>query len=208
MGTTRFLVITSMILAAAAARLIPHPPNFTPIGAMALFAGVCLAPRWTAFLVPLAAMALSDLLLYQIHTRPPEPAIYLGFRAIVYGCFAVMVCVGFWLRSRYTVLRLVGAMLGSSVLFFVVTNFAVWALGQGLDYPKTLTGLIACYVAAIPFFQNTVLGDAFFTVLLFGGLALIEFYLPKLRERVLAPAAERVPEQQPAAKDEYVTADR
>jgi hypothetical protein len=200
MNVTRFLVITGLILAAAASRLLPHPPNFTPVGAMALFAGACLARRWTAFLVPLAAMAPSDLVIYQMHTQRPDPAIYLTFQGIVYGCFAVMVCVGFWLQARRTVPRLTAAALGSSVLFFVVTNFAVWALGQGLGYPRTLDGLVACYIAGIPFFGYTALGDAAYTLLLFGGFAVLEYYLPVLRERVL-PAVEPVPAGEGVAAD-------
>jgi hypothetical protein len=171
-----------MTLAAAVSRLIPHPPNFAPMGAMALFGGACFADRRAAFVVPLAAMFLSDLL---IGLLSGNLAMGLhGLIPVVYGSFAMIVCLGFWLRRRRTVVPIGGAALASSVLFFALTNFGVWALGS--LYPKTWDGLVACYVAASPFFHNTLLGDAVYTAALFGGLALAEKGLPSLREPALA----------------------
>lgn len=177
----RFLALVGMILAAAASRLIPHPPNFAPIGAMALFGGACFAHRRAAFVVPLAAMFLSDLAIGLLSGN-----LSLGLHRlipVIYGSFALIVCLGFWLRPRRTVVPIAGAALASSVLFFGLTNFGVWALGSW--YPKTWDGLVACYVAAIPFFQNTLLGDAVYATALFGGLALAEKGLPALREPAL-----------------------
>jgi hypothetical protein len=163
-----------MIASAALARLIPHPPNFTPIGAMALFGGACFADRRTALLVPLATLLLSDLFL-GLHVLIP----------VVYGSFAVNVLLGRWLRSRRTVLSTAAVTLIGSIQFFVVTNFACWVLW----YPHTAEELVTCYVAAIPFFQNTLLGDAVFATGLFGALALAERGFPALRERpALVPA--------------------
>lgn len=179
MFQTRPLVLVSMILAAAVSRLIPHPPNFAPIGAMALFGGACFADRRVAFFVPLAAMFLSDLAIGLL-----SGDLSLGLHRlipVVYGSFALIVCLGFWLRKRRSVLPITGAALAGSVLFFVMTNFGVWALGSW--YPKTWEGLVACYVAAIPFFHNTLLGDAVYSTALFGGLALAEYRFPLLRER-------------------------
>lgn len=174
----RFLVLVGMILAAAASRLIPHPPNFAPIGAMALFGGACFASKRLAFLVPSAAMLLSDLAIGLL-----SGDLSLGLHRlipVVYGNFALIVYLGFWLRRRRNAVPIAGAALASSVLFFVLTNFGVWALGSW--YPKTWDGLVACYVAAIPFFHNTLLGDAVYSTVLFGGLALAEKGLPLLRE--------------------------
>ncbi|MCI0330697.1 MAG: hypothetical protein L0196_07065 [candidate division Zixibacteria bacterium] len=181
----RFLVLVGMILAAAASRLIPHPPNLAPIGAIALFGGACFAHRRAALVVPLAAMFLSDLAIGVLSGN-----LSLGLHRlipVVYGSFALIVCLGFWLRTRRTLVPIAGAMLTSSVLFFVLTNFGVWALGAW--YPKTWGGLVACYVAAIPFFHNTLLGDAVYTTILFGGLALAERGFPALRTP--APVASR-----------------
>lgn len=169
MLSVRLIVLIGVILAAAASRVIPHPPNFTPIAAMALFGGAQFADRRLAFLVPLSAMFASDLVI-GLHALLP----------VIYACFALIVCLGFWVRSRKSVFRIAGATLAGSVLFFVVTNFAVWAAGS--LYPKTLDGLVTAYVAAIPFFRNTVLGDAVYVVALFGGFALIESLVAALRD--------------------------
>jgi hypothetical protein len=160
-----------MVACAAVARLIPHPPNFTPIGAMALFGGAGLADRRLAFLLPLLALFLSDLFL-GLHVLIP----------VVYGSFAINVLLGRWLRSRNTVLNTATVTLLGSVQFFLVTNFACWVLW----YPHTWDGLLTCYLAAIPFFRNTLLGDAVFAAALFGALAVAERGFPFLREPALA----------------------
>jgi hypothetical protein len=173
---SRLLAILTAVLAAAALRLVPHPPNFTPIGAMALFSGAYLANRKLAFAAPLAAMLLSDAVL-GFHSGMP----------FVYGSVALIVLIGWLGLKRISSLRVVSAALISSLLFFVVTNFGTWAL-SGM-YPLTATGLAACYVAAIPFFQNTVVGDLFYAGLLFGGFALLERAIPALRQRSEPQAA-------------------
>src|SRR4051794_37108044 len=150
----RPIALISAIAVAAALRLVPHPPNFSPIDAMALFSGAYLGRRWIAFVAPLGALLLSDLVL----------GFYHGM-ATVYATVALIVVIGWWLSSRRSPLRIGAAALASSVIFFVITNFGMW-LFSGF-YPLTATGLEACYVAAIPFFQNTVAGDLFYTVLLF-----------------------------------------
>jgi hypothetical protein len=171
----RLLAVLSAILLAAALRLVPHPPNFTPVGAIALFAGAYLGRRGRAFAAPLGALLLSDMV--------------LGFYpelAFVYLSTAATVAIGWVLMKRKTVIGVGLAAVASALLFFLVTNFGVWLV---MDYyPKTLTGLAACYVAAIPFFQNTLAGDLFFSALLFGGFALAERRLPLLRAPQLRPA--------------------
>jgi hypothetical protein len=92
----------------------------------------------------------------------------------------LIVCIGFLLRRRRRLLPIAGATLASSLLFFIITNFAVWA--SGALYPRTAIGLLACFVAAIPFFQNTLLGDAVYSVILFGGFAFAERNFPALKD--------------------------
>jgi hypothetical protein len=174
-NNARLSAILSAILIAAALRLVPHPPNFSPIGAMALFGGAYLGRRTLAFLAPLGAMLLSDAVI-GFHSGMP----------FVYGSVALIVLVGWALAKRPTVLRVAGAALIGSVLFFIVTNLGTWIV-SGM-YPHTLAGLTACFVAAIPFFQNTAAGDLFFSALLFGGFALIERQVPLLRARELQAA--------------------
>lgn len=172
----RLIVLLAIVLAAAASRLIPHPPNWTSITAVALFGGAYFSDKRLAFLVPLAALFLSDLILG-----------FYSHMEVVYLSFALIVCIGLWLQKERSALHIAGAALASSVLFFVLTNFGVWAFGS--LYPKTMAGLIACYVAAIPFFQNTLQGDLFFTAVLFGGFALLERRFPTLREPRMTAAA-------------------
>lgn len=169
MFTPRYRVLFSLIIAAALTRIIPHPWNVTPIGAMALFAGAQFPRRRDAFLLPIAALFLSDLVL-GLHSLIP----------FVYGCFLSTVCLGFWVRRRPGCGRILLTTGLSCLIFFAVTNFAVWAcLGT---YPKTLPGLMECYLAGLPFLRNSLLGDLAYTGLLFGGLALAERRYVWLRE--------------------------
>ena len=181
----RFFVLLAIILSAAAMRLIPHPPNVTPIAAMALFGGAHFSNKKMAFLVPLVAMYLSDLVLgFFVY----DFGWFHGFMPFVYISFVITVCLGFLLRRRLTPLAVGGAALMGSVLFFIVTNFGAWLI-SGL-YPRTFSGLFSCYVAAIPFFRNTLAGNMVYTLVLFGGFALVQWYLPVLREKpVTMPAA-------------------
>jgi len=165
---SRLVALLSAVLVAAALRLVPHPPNFTPIGAMALFGGAYLGRRALAFAAPLGALLLSDLVL----------GFYHGM-ATVYFSVALIVMIGMVALSRVSPIRVGLAALASSVLFFVVTNFGMWVFSG--FYPRSLAGLEACYVAAIPFFQNTVAGDLFYATLLFGGFRLLELMVPQLR---------------------------
>jgi hypothetical protein len=158
-----------IILIAAALRIAPHPWNFTPIGAMALFSGAVVRDRRIALLFPILTLFLGD--------------IFVGFHKlmpVVYASFLLSVLIGRWLQNHRTLARITGATLLGAAQFFIVTNFAVWALGS--FYPRTLAGLAACYVAGIPFFWNTLAGDAFYVVVFFGGFALAERLFPVFRE--------------------------
>ena len=166
----RLVALLVAIFAAAVMRLLPHPPNFSPIAAMALFSGAYLPRRALAFAAPFGALILSDLLL---------GGFYPGI-AFVYASFGLTVLIGWALARRKTPFTILGAALSSSMLFFVITNFGMW-LFSGF-YPRTSEGLVACYVAAIPFFQNTLAGDLVFAALLFGGFAVAERLLPALRQ--------------------------
>ena len=161
----RAVLLLAIVFGAAALRLLPHPSNFTPIGALALFAGAHFNDKRWAFIAPLVAMLLSDILI-GFHGQMP----------VVYAAFAVIVCMGFALRDKKTALRVTGASLAAATFFFIVSNFAVWAF-DGL-YPVTLAGLATCYIAAIPFFQNWLVGTVFYAAVLFGSFAIIEKKLP------------------------------
>ena len=167
----RSLLALVLIALAAALRIAPHPWNFTPVGAMALFAGATLKNRPLAFLFPLLALFVGD--------------IFIGFHKlipIVYASFLINVAIGLWLRDRRTVTRISLATLLGATQFFLITNFAVWQFLGG--YTHSATGLLACYIAGIPFFWNTLAGDALYAALLFGSFAFAERYLPALQPSV------------------------
>ena len=177
------LTLAALIFVAALTRVIPHPPNFSPIEAVALFGGAYFASRRWAVLVPLAAMFASDLVLGLLNG-----GIYWSYFAsagylLVYACIALSTVLGFGLRGKVTGSRVLGYSLAGSLLFFVVTNFGAW-LSDPI-YPKTAAGLSAAYVAGVPFFQWTVLGTLFYSALLFGGFELMRRRVPALRPQTV-----------------------
>lgn len=164
----RVSAISIAIVCAAAMRILPHPPNFAPIGAMALFGGAYLRPAWLAITLPIAALLVSDAV--------------IGFYAHmewVYISFGLTTLLGSMALNRRTPLRIGAAAVASSMLFYLVTNFAVWLYSA--NYPHTAAGLMTCYAAGIPFFHNTVFADLVYSAVLFGGFAVFERAVPKLR---------------------------
>ncbi len=166
MNKERLITLSLIILIAAASRLLPHPANVTPITAIALFAGVHFSKKWLAFAVPVLAMLVSDMV---IGFHDTMWAVYLGF--------ALVVALGFVLNSRKGILPVAITTLCASIVFFVVSNLGVWISPL---YPTTIEGLVACFTAAIPFFTNSLFGDAFYVTLLFGGFALAQKRFPIL----------------------------
>ncbi|HZH43918.1 MAG TPA: DUF6580 family putative transport protein [Lysobacter sp.] len=177
------LVLAGLILLAALSRVVPHPPNFSPVEAVALFGGAYFARRSWAIAVPLVAMLIADVVLAAVMGDTYASYLFGRNQLLVYACLALSTVMGFGLRGRVSGGRLLGYSLAGSVLFFLVTNFGVW-LNFSL-YPKTLDGLIACYVAGLPFFQWTVLGTLFYAAVLFGGFALLRQRVPALRAQTV-----------------------
>lgn len=167
---TNFWLVLVLIAIGIAMRLVPHPANVAPIAALALFSGAALKKKY-AIIIPLSAMILSDAL--------------IGFHATIpytWGSFALIGVLGWRLQRRWTPVRIGGMALAGSVLFFAVTNFGVWASTS--LYPKTVEGLAMCFVAALPFFRNTVAGDLFYAALFFGLYELAAF---AVRRRATQP---------------------
>ena len=158
----REYIILGFVLMAVLVRLLPHPPNFTPITALALFGATTFKNKYLGVFLPLIAMVLSD--------------IYLGFYGItlwVYGSFLLISLLGrYWRKIK------VSNVLVSSLIFFIITNFGVWLGG----YPKTLEGFLMCYTLALPFLINSILGDLFFTYLM-------KFSFQSVEKKVLAPSS-------------------
>lgn len=167
--TPRFSVVATAVLVAAMMRLLPHWPNFTPVAAVALFGGVYISRKFMAFVIPMAAMLISDL--------------FIGFHPYVlavYGSFAVTVLLGIVIRRNAGFFSILGASLLSSVLFYLITNLAMWVGNP--NFTQDFQGLIQCYTVAIPFFYNGVLGDLFYNGILFGGFYFAVKYIPALQK--------------------------
>jgi len=162
-----FSIALLLILIGVSLRLLPHPPNFAPIAAIALFGGVYFS-RKIAFILPMAALIISD--------------IFIGYykfslMIFVYGSFLLCVILGFWLKKHKKWYTVGGSAILCAVLFFLITNFAVWVFTPW--YPKTLFGLFQCYLMALPFFKNTLLGDLFYVTSFFGTYEIVEVWIRK-----------------------------
>ncbi len=168
------IVALLLVLIGVSLRFLPHPPNFAPILAIALFGGVYFS-RKIAFVLPILAIAISD--------------IFIGYYGIVlmiavYGTFLLSVILGFWLKKHKKWYTVLGSTILSAVLFFLVTNFAVWAFTPW--YAKTLSGIIQCYLLAIPFFRNTILGNLFYVTVFFGAYEIVKVWIEKRFEATKA----------------------
>lgn len=179
----RFSVITLLILLAAMSRLLPHPPNFSPIGGMALFGAAYYSRRSVAYLIPILAMWISDLAINNIlYSQYFDHFVWFYSGAIfTYGAFLLIVVYGRLILKKIRIANLVAAALGASVIFFLVSNFGVW-LSSGM-YPHSISGLMSCYAAGIPFFRNTLLGNLFCSGLLFGLFELSMKKFPRLQKQ-------------------------
>jgi hypothetical protein len=153
------LLAIFFVIVGVALRLLPHPDNFTPITAIALFSGAVLAPG-IALWLPLLVMAASDLVIGP-HLLFP----------LTWGCFFLMTLIGFAISRKPSAGRIIFATVAGSTLFYLVTNLGVF-LFQNM-YEKSFAGLAHCYVMAIPFFRNAVLGDLFYSAVFFGAFVLV-----------------------------------
>lgn len=176
----RFLIISGLILLAVLSRILPHPYNFTPLGAIALFGAAYFTDKKWAILIPLAAMWMSDLVLNNVLYS----SFYEGFTLFtsgmiwVYGSLVLIALLGIRFLRKVTLPRVVGSAFGASVVFFLISNFGVWI--SATMYPMTLEGLLACYMAAIPFFHHTLAGDLIYCAFLFGSFEYLRYRSPGL----------------------------
>ena len=170
--TPRFIFITSAIFIIAASRLLPHVPNFTPLAAMALFGGVYLSDKRLAFIIPLLALFISDAAI--------ELFFGWGFHntmIYVYIGFILTSFIGMIIKNNVSILSVTAGSLISSVVFFIITNFGVWAAS---GFQMGIAGLETTYILGIPFFAPTLLGDLFFNSILFGAFYFAQIKFPVL----------------------------
>lgn len=174
-----FLIGLALIIMGLIFRILPHPPNFSPVAAIALFGGFYFS-RKISMVVPLFIMFLSD--------------IFIGFyepvlMAFVYGSFLICVILGFQLKKHKKWHTILQNSLLCSLVFFFLTNFAVWAFTPW--YAKSFSGLIQCYLMAIPFLKNTLLGNLFFTGIIFGTYEVIKIWAAK-KLKIVIPVSSSV----------------
>lgn len=176
----RFGILAAIVIGAAMSRLLPHPPNATAVGAMALFGGAYFIQRWQALVLPLVAMWLSDLVLNNIVYKAYNPTFTLFTEggAFIYGAIALIVVLGWVLLKKVKMENVMAASLTGSVLFFLITNAGAW-MGSTL-YPQTGEGLLMAYVAGLPFLLNTIGGDLMWCAVLFGGFEWAQQRFPAL----------------------------
>lgn len=159
----RFAVITAIVLALALSRLLPHPFNFSPLAALALFGGARYSNRMAAYLIPLLALWVSDLFLnYAFYG---SFVLFYEGAFFTYFAFAMMVTIGSVAIRKSSAKNLLFGSLSASLVFFLLSNFGVWISG-GI-YPLNEVGFVSCYAAAIPFFRNTLAGDLVYTFAVF-----------------------------------------
>ncbi len=147
----KYLFAYLLILLAVVTRFLPHPANFTAVGAIALFSGIYLPKRW-ALIAPLTAMFVSDIFI-GFYSAPIMLSVYIGF--------IIMGAIGLLIRNHKKISTVLGGTILGSILFYLITNWAVWAFGT--MYPHTVSGLFTSYYTALPFFRNSLTGDLFFT---------------------------------------------
>tara|TARA_B110000037_G_scaffold195955_1_gene232744 strand:- start:298 stop:849 length:552 start_codon:yes stop_codon:yes gene_type:complete len=162
-----FIGIILLILFASFTRIIPHMPNFTPIGAMALFGGAYLSNKYHAFIIPILSLWFSDLIInnFILNYYDQFTWFYPGF-IWQYATFGIIILIGYFLLKKITLKKVLISSIGSSLIFFVITNFGVWSSGS--MYTLSLNGLISCFVLAVPFYKGTLLGFLFYSSFLFG----------------------------------------
>lgn len=175
----RFWVLTVLILGAAFSRLLPHLLNFSPVGATALLGAAFFQKRWQALLLPLAATFLSDLVLNQVIYAQYSTGIFYAGMGWQYAAYVLIVAAGFLIFRSVKVQTILAGALSATVIFFLVSNFGAFLSNP--VYPKTFGGLMTAYAAGLPFVQGTLLGDLFYSGVLFGAFALLKAGLPQLR---------------------------
>lgn len=155
--------IITLTIIGIISRLVPHLPNMTPVGATALFSSAKFGMK-KGMIILLLTMLISDVL--------------IGLHPVMwatYGSFMITILIGWWVQKKYSLSRFMTGTFISSIVFFIITNFAVWLVPNGM-YAKTLTGLIHCYIMALPFFRNSLIGDFFYGFMFYYGYEVVKYW--------------------------------
>lgn len=157
----RWLLIIALVILGIGSRLIPHPPAATAMTAVILASAYYLGPS-ASVLVSLTVLLLSDMVLGTYE---------LPVMISVYGSFLAIAALGMLLVGKQSVTRRVALIASGSIVFFLITNAAVWFFTPW--YPKDFSGLLMSYTLALPFLRNMLLGDFIYTAALFGALSVL-----------------------------------
>ena len=164
----RFSVLALIVILAGMSRLVVHIPNFTPVGAMALFGGAYFSDKWKAALMPLVSLFLSDMVIQGIVYQGKYGfPLYDGWYW-VYGTFALIVFFGKWIIQKVTIGNVLMASIAASLAHWFITDFWVWSSGMNPVYTKDLQGLILCYTMALPYLLSFLMGTVFYAAMFFG----------------------------------------
>jgi hypothetical protein len=177
----RLSVLTALILLCIFSRIIPHMPNFSPLGAIGLFGAAYFTKKWQAFLIPITATWISDLFINNViygQYYPEFTWFYQGFYW-QYGSYLLITLAGIFILPKINSKRIILGALASTTIFFLVSNLGCW-IGS-TSYPQNFGGLITCYASGIPFLNGTLLGDVFYSGVLFGTFALAQYKFPILK---------------------------
>ncbi len=166
MNNKNILVVAAIVAVAAITRLLPHPMNFAPLGAMALFGSAYFGKKGLGLLVTMLTWLLSDFILNNfVYSFSSDIIVFTQGAPFIYGSIVLIYLMGTQMMKKITAARMLSGSLLASIIFFTISNFGVWF--SGTMYPMTVAGLATCYAAAIPFFTNTIAGDLFYAGALF-----------------------------------------
>lgn len=178
----RFSVLLSLIVFAAFSRVIPHPANFSPLGAIALFGAAYFKRSWQSLVIPILTVWLSDLFINNIIYKAYYPTFtffYDGF-LWTYMSYVLIGLYGMLVLKKIDLKRIITGITGATAIFFFVSNIGCWA--GNTNYSQTFSGLVDCYIAGIPYLSGTILGDVCYGIVLFGGFSLAQHQFPKLKQ--------------------------
>ena len=180
--TVRTITLFALIILAAFSRMIPHMPNFSPLGAIGVFAVAHFSKKWLGIFIPIMATWLSDLFINNVIYAKYTTSFVWFYEGFYwqYGSYILIAIAAIFIMKKVNVQNVLAGALASTAIFFLVSNFGVW-FSSTTTYPHTFSGLMTCYAVGIPFINGTLLGDLFYCTVLFGGFALAKKQIPSLK---------------------------
>ena len=195
MSRNIYFILSVFIIITILSRLTPLVYNFSPIIGLTLFGAAYIKDRNASFIIPLALIYFTDLIINNTvfrHFFPNHDGLVLYSSYMLWGfaAYILIITIGRWLLTKVNIKTLTASALGSSIIFFIISNFGVWLSSNGTTYSKDLTGLMLCFEMAIPFFRSSFMGDLMSTAVIFGGYFLLEKFAPQPSKVAISPSAD------------------